>query len=219
MKLCKILFTFFALVMIVHLSADLQEWEKMIPGKQTLVSVSPFVGDQYGDFKGDFVAHLSDGSSWKVHPYDSLAFSLWTTTDILHVGFRTSFYFFKREHKFEIVNHTRNETVRVMIVDYPKPAPLQIVFAEEVLENSVLVPYVYSDKKGQTYTTYYPQNTYVKKLTLSDGSIYTIAEDFDYYSIGDKVYVVLNASKSCFDLALADGLDRYSYWTRTRKIN
>lgn len=39
--------------------------------------------------------------------------------------------YFKREHKFELVNLTNNATVRAMFVQYP-PTPLFIAYIEQV---------------------------------------------------------------------------------------
>ncbi len=199
--------------------AEPGDWQNFAPNRQYFVSIDTFRGDQHGEFKNDLVACLSDDSAWKVHPTDKDKFSRWTANDIVHVGVRNSFYWFKREHKFELVNHTRNETVKVMMVQYPRVAPLTVVLAETYLKNQSIQPFTYTDSLGRINTIYVPSNTYEKKVALSDGSVWTIRKNFESFSIGNRVYVGVNATKNGFDFLLISGLEREAEWTWAKKLN
>lgn len=88
----------------------------LTPYIHPLVGEYSFQGDKHGDFVGDTVAILGDLSLWKVHPKHTELFGHWKIGERIHIGLRTSWYFFKREHKFTLVNHDRNETVYVMMI-------------------------------------------------------------------------------------------------------
>lgn len=197
--------------------ADQGDWQNYIPIRQSLIGVGIFDGDQHGDFKNDIVAYLGDGSAWKVHPTESEIFSQWNINDVVHVGVRTSYYYFKREHKFELVNHSRNETVKAMLVQHSVEPPLTLVFAEIYLENSTVIPYTSYDHQGRPQTNYTISNSYAKKITLSDGSIWVLRNGYNEFFIGDRIYVGVNASKSGFNFFLIKGSEREAIWTWAHK--
>lgn len=84
-----------------------------------------FEGDEDLDFVGDPVAILEDTSRWKIHPNYVEQFASWKIGERVHIGQRTDWYWFKREHKFLLVNHDRNESIPVMLV-WVGDAPLSI---------------------------------------------------------------------------------------------
>lgn len=176
---------------------------------QYLNAITLFNGDMHGQFKDDFVAILSDDSAWKVHPKDKEKFAKWGINDIVHIGVRTSFYWFKREHKFELHNMTRRESVRVMLVQLPYNA-LTIRDTFTYLSGQYLVPYTITDSQGNSYTYYYWVYTYDKKLYLDDGSVWTIKTEsvFDNFTIGTRVYLGVNHKSSGLSYFLTSGIER-----------
>ncbi len=135
---------------------------------QYYVGLSSFIGDKHGDFKGDPVAVLSDGSAWKIHPKDSEKFSKWLANEILRPEARTSFYLLKREHKFRLYNHMRNESVRAMLAQYPT-YPLMVI-------------------ESETYNAGRPE----KRVVLNDGTVWRIRKNFNHFNIGTTVHLGCN---------------------------
>ncbi len=156
----------------------------------------PFEGDSYGQFRSNLVATLSDGSSWKIHPLDHDKMRYWKINDTVHVGVRTLFYFFKREHKFELVNHSREETARVMLVDYPD-------FPITIIKSIEYPKYSFFDGKLTLF--------YRKYLLLSDGTICKILDDCKFKE-GDLVYIGFNISGDYHNFVIT-GLEREATWT------
>lgn len=170
-------------------------------------SVYKFEGDKHGDFKGDFVTVLSDGSRWKIHPQDSYKYRKWSTGSPVHIAKRTSYYYFKREHKFELVNLTNNETVRAMLVQYP-PTPLFIAYIEQIESG---VPFRTYSKGNQIVKTKYSTRSETF-LHLSDGTIWKI-NPYPFLweegaHAGAYVYVSFNKDGTGFDYFLITDLER-----------
>ena len=187
-----------------------------IPNMQYLTGAGVFNGDRHGDFRNDYVAILSDGSEWKIHPQDRDMFSNWNINDYVHIRVRTSFYWFKREHKFEMYNHTRNEAARVMIIQYPY-YPLIIVNTQTYLTNSELVPITTKDENGNEYTDYYLVNTYEKVIYLNDGSAWIIKNDIDSFNQGNYVYLGVNDARDGMYFFVLTGTEREAAWTWASK--
>lgn len=174
-----------------------------------------FQGDSHGDFRGDLVAILSDGSQWKVHPDNPEKFRRWNMGDRIHVAVRTSFYWFKREHKFHLYNHENGECVKAMLVNYGE-APLVIVDATKpTATDSVTVPIYATDANGNLYVVGYKDVpcTYRSYVTLSDGSVWQIGKNFSSFTYGRKVYVGYNESSTAFKPFLISGTEREAGWT------
>ncbi len=104
-----------------------------------------FEGDEDLDFVGDLVVILEDTSRWKIHPNYVDQFALWQLGDTIHVGRRTDWYWFKREHKFLLVNHDRNESIPVMLV-WVGDAPLNITSVSKSDAAPSLTTLTLSDK-------------------------------------------------------------------------
>ncbi len=182
--------------------------------RSSLKAISVFEGDQYGDFKNDLVAFLNDGSAWKVHPKDLEKFSFWALDDFIHIQVRTSFYWFKREHKFELVNDSRKESVRAMLVQYPVNA-LVVEENEKYLASYRMKFYTTRDAHGNLQYHYSPIYTYKTKLRLNDGSIYITAANH-HYSNGDKVYCFLDHEDQ-LAFILVKGIEREATWHKVSK--
>jgi hypothetical protein len=103
-----------------------------------------FEGDEDLDFVGDLVAILEDTSRWKIHPNYVDQFASWQLGDTVHIGRRTDWYWFKREHKFLLVNHDRNESIPVMLV-WVGDAPLNITSVTESNATSPFTTLTLSD--------------------------------------------------------------------------
>ena len=88
-------------------------------GAHTITDTTLYEDAKYPQFEGNYVAHLSDGSEWKIHPKDCEVYAQWTRDEEIDNGLRTSYYFFKREHRFLLKNGSRNEKVRAMILKHP----------------------------------------------------------------------------------------------------
>lgn len=142
-----------------------------------------YEGDSNGDFKGDFAVTLDDGSSWKIHPDHKELFIDWNIGDKVHIELRESSYYFKREHKFILFNHQKNQGLYVMLID----TPFIVDVAEEPMPTARFVnwPYTYTD---------YKQN-----LILSDGSRWEIdSYIYNRFSNNTSVYVGYNPSNKDF---------------------
>jgi hypothetical protein len=207
---CLALFTVF-LSFLSPLSAG----GGQLPQPKTLQSIRNFEGDKKGEFRNDFTAVLSDGSAWKIHPQDRGLFSRWALNDELEVGVRTSFYWFKREHKFYLYNSTREEEARVMLVDY-QGMPLYVSVAQTDLVNEAYVPYTYSDSQGRVQTSYNIKRTYAKKLILNDSSVWTIKDEgkFDAFKTNTQVYLSRDPLHEEIGFFLVSGLEREAVFTK-----
>lgn len=175
-----------------------------------LNSISFFQGDLYEDFKNNFVAHLNDGSAWKIHPEDQTRFNQWNINDIVHIYARTSFYWFKREHKFEICNQSRQETIRAMLVKYPEP-PLRIVESESHISGYYMDFYTTTDAFGNIQYHYYPIYTYATTLWLSDASQWDI-DEYCHFHNEEKIYIFLDRKNCSFILITA--IERQAQWKK-----
>jgi len=186
-----------------------------IPDPRCIQEVRNFEGDRHGDFRNDFEVVLCDGSSWKIHPKDRGLFSRWQLKDEIEVGVRTSFYFFKREHKFYLYNLTRDEEARVMLANYSE-MPLYISVAQTDLFQEHYVPRTWTDDKGKTHTTYDLKRTYAKKVILSDGSVWTLKDekDFNSFTTGTRVYLSRDPKHEEIGFFLVTGVEREAIWTK-----
>lgn len=193
---------------------------------QTLVGTEIFVGDRHGDFEGDYVTHLSDGSAWKIHPDNREVYQTWCVGDVVRIKVRTDWYWFKREHKFFLYNQTRGESAKVMLIQHINyPYPLKIVSSETYAKSTKLVRVpkavlVYKNGKFvEEMTIVYESQPcdYRKILGLSDGSYWVIKNDFDLFTLGTAVYIGAQGSQTEFyDFVLIVGDQREAQWTYAR---
>ncbi|MEM1282834.1 MAG: hypothetical protein AAGG81_04695, partial [Chlamydiota bacterium] len=176
-----------------------------------------FQGDSHGDFRGDYVAVLSDGSQWKVHPDQPEKFQGWNVGDRIHVEVRTSFYWFKREHKFHLYNHNNGEYIKVMLVDYGDQPLVVIDATKPVATDSYTVPIIRTDSNGNIYVVGHREVpcSYQSYVTISDGSVWTISKEFSKFKYGRKVYVGYNESSVSIDPLLISGIEREASWVWT----
>lgn len=204
---------FFMAIILFPFFQSFAEEEKTIWHASTeyLEAVSLYHGDNHGDFKNNYVAILSDGSRWKIHPDDADKFSSWTINDECHIAVRTSFYFFKREHKFELFNHTRNESVRAMIVRYP-PDPLKIIDMDIYVYETWYETICQTDEEGHVIYCYEEERrSYEAKIYLSDGTIW-IARNFGSFDVGAFVYVGYNIKNGGIYCFMLTGAQREAVW-------
>ncbi len=172
-----LLFLTFVLCAAASLAAFEQPIDLYNPARadHKLVATETFRGDKYGDFYGNPVAILDDGSGWKVHPRDAKQFLRWRLQDEVHVEIREQDYWLKREHHFYLVSNHTGEKVRAMLVKYPdNPLKVQDTnMADVYLWESQLCIYCYLSKK----------------VLLNDGSEWFIYSKNMDYKIGRKVYL------------------------------
>ncbi|MES2122649.1 MAG: hypothetical protein V4492_07740 [Chlamydiota bacterium] len=196
------------------------------PVVQTIVETSPFRGDRHGQFRGDDVVVLSDGSAWKVHPKSKDTYRKWYLGDRIHVSLRTDWYWFKREHKFFLNNLESGEKVKVMCVQH-KYYPLTIVGMDHYCKSygPTWSPQteLYTDQDGrlqsQTVWVYggkVPKD-YRKILVLSDGSTWVIKNHINDFQLGMKVFVGAQGAPGRFyDFVLIAGDEREAVCTLAR---
>lgn len=179
----------------------------------TVQMITSFNGDQYGGFENDLVAILNDGSGWKVHPEDRNKFGEWDKNDAILVRKRTSFYWFKREHKFELYNYSNNETVRAMIVQYPT-YPLHIVATDIYKAYTDLRSSFWVDSKGTTHYYFYTVDVYYKLVFLNNGTSWVITDssEFSNFCMNDIVYLGFNTDDECISPFLISGIQREARW-------
>lgn len=173
-----------------------------------------YEGDNHGDFKDNFVVYLSDGSRWKVHPDETERLREWKIGESIDIHLRTSFYWFKREHKFFLKNHNRGESIKAMIVHYGEE-PLRIVntldsFHTEYranIHNGV-------DLKGNlyTYVTYDPYIVQTRNIFLSDGSQGIVRHHLDKFILGAKVYIGSRETGDDSKCIIITGKEREAVW-------
>jgi hypothetical protein len=188
------------------------------PSVQTIFMTDTFRGDSHGEFKGDYVTILSDGSAWKIHPQDRFKYESWSSGEHVHIMYRTDFYFFSRQHKFWLYNHDRNESCRVMLAQhstYPwKHVESTAILkkeqfvTEDVVVNGELV------KMGRWVLA-----PYAKIVRLNDGSTWKIKnhKKFNLYEPGVQVYVGVQGTPGVeYDFIVITGLEREAQSTRAK---
>lgn len=178
-----------------------------------------FDGDRHGRFSGDFVCVLNDGSGWKVHPKDTEKYRLWSPGDILHVQVRTSFYFFKREHKFELQNYSRNEIVRVMLVQYPSE-PLSINAIQNVQVDGYYGTKSTKDINGNTQTIKEWVPIFQKEIYLNDGTVWRLEKqkDANAFDQGKYVYFSVQKESSGFWYYFIAETEREAVWCIATRV-
>lgn len=174
-----------------------------------------FPGDRHGDFEGDLLAILSDGSAWKIHPDDQEKASNWELGDFVHISVRTSFYWFKREHKFLLCNHNRGEALKVMIIRHAQP-PLQILATSDTYPTNMIEveEYVANDRLGNPiFEEEIIPADFKKEITLNDGTSWIIGEKFEDFSPETFVYMGEKETEEGIDKFLICGTEREAVWT------
>lgn len=225
-KSFAILLLFATLFLSPNLQAIENFREVYPPVIQSLEGKLIFSGDRHGDFEGDLVAYLSDGSMWKVHPSERRVFERWNEGDLVRLKVRTDFYWFKREHKFALYNESLGQSVKVMIVKHiTEPYPLQIVSVDTYskgLEAHWVPGTELVFENGHMYTrtvwhVEYRPGHFRKVLALSDGSTWVIKEKFDKFVVGETVYIgAQGVPKEWYDFVLITGTEREAVWTYGR---
>ena len=151
------------------------------------VEACEFEGDEDLDFVGDPVAILEDASRWKIHPNFVEHFASWQLGDTIHIGRRTDWYWFKREHKFLLINHDRNESIPVMLV-WVGDAPLNITTMNK------------SDA-ASTFIT----------LTLSDDSVWEMENTTSaLFSEQARIYIGYNSDADKNQFFFIGGIEKYA---------
>lgn len=187
------------------------------PELHQVVATDLYAGDQNGDFVGDIVAVLDDGSCWKIHPTRVDKFLAWDLDDILHVGVRTDFYWFSRQHEFQLVNHTKNEKIKVMLVNMPTEAP-HILTSETYVESSYYTTRTYVDFFGNSYTSLEKVYVYAKRLILTDGTMWRIKSNFKGFLVGDAIYVGTHMKKKTGSHLLISGKEKHAEWAWAERL-
>lgn len=167
----KLIFkAFFILAIALSSSVHADRWYSPVPANKLLFhkieAFGTYEGENDGKFKDDILVSLSDGSQWKIHPQDTHSIKDFNVGEDIYLGVRLRTYFFNRDHFFTISKKGTFSIVRVKLIKMPEE-PLKIVNIKESIN----------------FIKYY------RNLTLSDGSEWVITEDFQYYDIGDTVYV------------------------------
>jgi hypothetical protein len=169
-----------------------------------------YEGDRYNQFAGDATIVLSDGSAWKTHPEDSQKLNRFVPGDWVHVGVRPTWYFFKREHKFELVNHNNGEKIRVMLARHASQ-PKYVVACEKIYENTEAPDATTPKNKRPTPSA--------KKLTLNDGSVWMLKEKLGYFSSGNTVCIGANFDETHFDsFYIINGTQREAVYARVKPV-
>lgn len=178
-------------------------------------SFSTFSGDRHGEFKDDILVHLADGSIWKVHPLDREKVSQWNPYDRVHAQVRKSFYWFKREHKFALLNHKRGESVRAMLIFHGTYAK-QIIWATQPQPKVITRTPIYRvDKYGNRVwageeTSY---SDYRQTIQLNDGTFWEIRGQYNCFRPGTTLYVGWDNQENDNGLFFIVGTEREALWT------
>lgn len=173
-----------------------------------------FNDEEGGPFQGNLVADFSDNSSWKVHPKDTGIAAAWQPGETVYIRPRTSFYWFKREHKFEIYNHNRRESVRAMLA-YHQDRPHEILEASDVFASrGVERPLYGTDKNGESAIVgfFALETDYRRVLMLDDGSFWEIMDHVESFVPGATIYIGFNDSKEVDLPILITGKGTAAVW-------
>lgn len=213
-KVFFISLVFFLPILFYGAPAQGSQWVRPVQSLTKMEGFYFFEGDNKGDFKGDLVAVLADGSAWKGHPSDTEVLSQWKIGDCIHVQVRTSFYWFKREHKFLLYNHDKNESVKVMLVNYGDVF-LEISDTSGVYPtNTEIVSFWYYDMEGNQISDWHIEPCDYRKLLLfNDGSKCLIGDNFQHFKPGMNVYFGFNENRNKSKLFLISGIGREAKWT------
>ncbi len=228
----KVLISLFLAIASISFTQNLEaikNFEMIYPSvTQTLEDKLVFGGDRHGEFEGDLVAFLSDGSAWKIHPTQRQQFRTWENGDQVRIKVRTDHYWFKREHKFSLYNETRGEALKVMIVRHiDTPIQLKIVSTDLYVKEYTTTPvssYQWVFENGQMREREVVQfitiPVYRKVLVLSDGSSWVIKDNIDEFRINSYVYVGAQGNpKNWYDFIMITGTEREAIWSFGRPQN
>lgn len=202
-------------------------YEAFLANNHAFQGLYTYSGDKQGDFKNDYVAILSDGSHWKVHPKNKTNVESWLPEDPILVHARQTPHWFKREHNLELHNVRLKESVPVMLIKYPEHS-LTVVESTLYVANVNDTP-TFLNLNGKVFKTrnwipyskghepWYP--AYRIKLLLSDGSSWwqhAKSASLGEYKVGAPVYISSNKGKvkgrhGTFVFCIS-GLERQSNW-------
>jgi|GEM_PF-2601042 len=222
----KIVITTLTWLFMGSLSALTNYAQVYPPILQTVQGSDVFHGDRHGEFRGDDVAILSDGSGWKVHPDSMARYRMWGLGDIVRIALRTDWYWFSRQHHFLLVNESRGDSVKVMLAQH-KTYPLTIVGIDCYYKSQRPVyqttSHNFFDSDGKmttgtssTFVGYEPCDPR-HVLILSDGSVWVIKDKFSDFQIGTKVYLGAQGQPGRFyDFVIISGDEREATWTMAR---
>ncbi len=187
--------------------------------ESTIRGFTLFEGDAHGDFKGDFVAHLYDGSAWKIHPKDRKKVEKWSVDERVHIEVRTSRYWKKREHKFFIYNDDRNEPLRTMLVDYGCDAAEVIDASTVYIYGSRSEP-VYGIDRNGNYDIIYWERVYDEAMdvTLDSGFVCAVTKHFRSYDPGHRIYLGCNRAEKRDVYFLISGIEREAVYSWLNSI-
>ena len=180
-----------------------------LPFNHLYLDAYAYEGDEDLNFVGDPVAVLEDNSCWKIHPQHIETFGQWEVGANVHIGLRTEWYWFKREHKFLLVNHDRNEAIPVMLVRSPSLNIAKVSQPQPTQRRDM--------GWGPAFYTYFD---YRRNLTLSDGSLWDIENNHENdFSVDSPVYIGYHTGKNGIALFLIGGIEKNGVWTWARKGN
>lgn len=158
---------------------------------------------------------MDDGSAWKIHPEDTKAYRRWLAGDLVQPVARTSFYWFKREHKFRLYNYNSNEGLRAMIVSYPTNPVYIVSFQDIVIGGHWENKQVLINNEWATMREWV--NDYKRNLYLSDGHTWTIPYDVSY-TTGRYVLPGRNSEGDRFWYFLGLGLQRDGRYVKAEAV-
>lgn len=169
---------------------------------QEILAITTFQGDRHGDFSGNPLVILQDNSTWKIHPEDMGMFSAWEPGNVVRIGYRTSTYWFKREHKYFMYNVTRKEEARVMLITHQAiPQELCVVAKRNISGIGDLLNFfidynisIWPTRNTVSFTwqgdyRYFNYNHVFCVVSLSDGSLWFLINRHSELKSGSKVYI------------------------------
>lgn len=172
MTICLLVITAGSLNAFRHHVGE-EDWYTPVSGESSVVrkieAISSYPGNEAGKFKDDILLTLDDGSQWKTHPSKQNTVSQWQVGDSVRVYTRGDGYFFKRDHHFVLVNDQTKGSSHVMFIKEAS-IPLTIVKIDEYVATF--------DKYGEIRE---------RKLTLSNGSQWTIRNKLRFFPLNSKV--------------------------------
>lgn len=165
--------------------------------------------------KKDFIVDFEDNSSWKIHPDDIAKVSDWQVGDEVHVRIRNSFYWFKRDHKFSIYNHTRDEAAKAMI-QFHRDIPREIIEASDIFcTKGKEVPLYRLNSKGELVIYGYLalETAHRKILMMDDGSQWELKDHLDDFNEGTTIYVGFHDNNDLKLPFLISGKGKSAVWS------
>lgn len=169
----------------------------------------------FSNDEGRVVVNLADASVWKVHPDHATQAAAWEIGDKVYIQVRKSCYWFKREHKFRIMNETKGESVKAMIIDHGA-SPLRVTEVSEPVYTFFDEVPIYAEGEDRAPVAVGTKWVFDGKkmtLNLNRGSLVVVRDHFDKFQEETELHLGVDNRKGYQGLFLIVGEGKDAVWT------